>query len=241
MRMSEPDVREMLRGRASQFSMARHAPGGVLLKARRRRSRTIVLASATLVGIASLASLSASLTRAPDGPGHRVAIRSASPSKSTGGLTLVTYVLQDTAQGSDHPHSETSQPLTIQDVRQHVECMRSRGFDLPDPVKTADGWAIIIDDPAASGFDPSSAEFREAAFVTCPLGGPLTGNLVLGVSQDKVDRFMSCMSAQGFDLPEPTMNAGGEYEFDLTQTNIDTSLPEWNRAVFVTCAPAEAG
>jgi hypothetical protein len=53
---------------------------------------------------------------------------------------------------------------------------------------------------------------------------------------------MSCMSREGFNLPEPAKDtsghyAGEEWRFDLTRTSIDTSTREWNRAMFVVCAP----
>jgi hypothetical protein len=122
--------------------------------------------------------------------------------------------------------------------------MRSQGFDLPAPTKQpGGGWAVIVHDPKARGLDLRSRKFREAMFVICgPLGGPLSGDLVIGGPRPKVDRFMSCMSRQGFDLPEPTKDTSGSYhidawQFDLTRTSIDTSMPSWNRAMFVSCAP----
>jgi len=122
--------------------------------------------------------------------------------------------------------------------------MRSQGFDVSDPTRQpGGGWSVIVDDPKARGLDFRSPKFREAEFVTCgPLGGPLSGDMVIGGPRPKIDRFMSCMSGQGYDLPEPTKDRSGsfdidEWQFDLTRTNIDTSTREWNRAMFVTCAP----
>jgi hypothetical protein len=79
--------------------------------------------------------------------------------------------------------------------------------------------------------------------VTCgPLGGPLSGDLIVGGPRPKIDRFMSCMSREGFELPEPKKDTSGHYDvdewqFDLTRTSIDTSTPAWNEAMFVACAP----
>jgi hypothetical protein len=66
---------------------------------------------------------------------------------------------------------------------------------------------------------------------------PASGNFILGLSQERVERFVACVKDQGFDLPEPTYNDDGEFVFDLTETNIDMSDPAWNRAAFVTCSP----
>ncbi len=102
---------------------------------------------------------------------------------------------------------------------------------------------MIVDDAEARGLGFGSRSFRQAWFVTCgPLGGPLSGDMVIGGPRTKIDRFMSCMSHQGFRLPEPTKDTSGSYDidewrFDLTPTNIDTSTRAWNRAMFVVCAP----
>jgi hypothetical protein len=124
--------------------------------------------------------------------------------------------------------------------------MRSHGFHVPDPTEGPDGeWSVIVNDPKASGLDPADPGFREAMFLTCgPLGGPLTGVMVIGGPRAKVDQFISCMKGQGFDLPDPVKDTSGDYDidewqFDLSGTGIDTSTSEWNGAVFVTCAPAE--
>lgn len=36
-----------------------------------------------------------------------------------------------------------------------------------------------------------------------PLGGPLSGDLVVAGPRPNIDRFMSCMRRHGFTLPEP--------------------------------------
>lgn len=107
--------------------------------------------------------------------------------------------------------------------------MRSQGFDVPDPTKQpGGGWSLIVPDPKARGLDFRSRKFREAEFVTCgPLGGPLSGDMVIGGPRPKIDRFISCMSRQGYDLPEPTKDTCGSYDidewqFNLTRTSIDT-------------------
>jgi hypothetical protein len=137
----------------------------------------------------------------------------------------------------------TGRPVTVEEMRRHAECMRSHGFNVPDPIQTPEGWQTIIDE-LPLGLDLNSGRFREAMFVTCgPLGAPLSGDMVIGGPREKVDRFIACMSAQGFDLPGPTEDPTGAYDidewtFDLTSTDIDTSGPDWNRAVFVTCSPS---
>jgi hypothetical protein len=57
--------------------------------------------------------------------------------------------------------------------------------------------------------------------------------MVIGGPRPKIDRFISCMSRQGSDLPEPTKDMSGSYDidewrFDLTRTSIDTSTRAWN-------------
>jgi hypothetical protein len=100
-----------------------------------------------------------------------------------------------------------------------------------------------VDDAAARGLDFRSRQFREAWFVTCgPLGGPLSGDMVISGSSARIDRFIACMSRQGFELPRPQKRASagdvvGEWRFDMTRTRVDTSTRGWNRAMFAVCGP----
>jgi hypothetical protein len=223
--------------------LAPHLPPDLLRRARRRKARSMVLAGVALAVVTVLATLSSSLIRVPDRPVRPVAAGHSSRPRSADELKLMTYVLRDAPQGTAHPHEETGQPITLDEVRKHAECMRSHGFDVPDPTEGPTGWQTIIDDPKARGLDLSSPAFREAMFVTCgPLGTPLSGDMVIGGSRGTIDRFMACMSSQGFDLPEPTRDTSGRYdteerEFDLTGTGIDTGTREWNEAMFVACSP----
>lgn len=247
---SEADVREMLKRRAGDCAMASVPSEAILRKGGRRKLRTVVVAGATMLAIAVLAGLSMALPRG----GYR-GLDSAggddstpgvtlSPSPTSGRLRLVDYSVRAPARRSEHAPADTGPTITLNELRRQADCMRSQGFDVPPPTRQPrGGWGIIVHDPKARGLDFRSRSFREAMFVTCgPLGGPLSGDLVIGGPQPKMDRFMSCMRRQGFDLPEPTKDTTGsdqtdEWQFDLTRTTIDTSTPAWNRAMFVTCAP----
>jgi hypothetical protein len=234
MKTSEPEVREMLRRSASEFSMDSHPEPRVLHRARRRRSRNWVLAGAAVVAIGAVGVLSLNLLRAPDRPVRVIGHNNPSRPGTAGPARLVTYVVADTeTDGSG---------TTLQDLRDHAACMRAQGFDVPDPTVGPDGsWRIEVENP--QGFDPGSQAFREAMFVTCgPLGGPLSGSLRIVGSQEMINGFVTCMQGQGFDLPEPTLvSTSGEgspqWELDLTGTDIDTSTPAWNQALFATCSP----
>lgn len=222
MKTSETDVREALQRRAETFDMPDELPGHLHRTIHRRRSRNgalVGLGSASLVTLVGALAFALSVAR-PGGP---------PPSNgSRTGVRQVSYVLLDAKV-----NSEPSPPSWLSD---HIECMRSQGFDLPDPTQTADGWSITVDDPAAAGF--GTAAWREAAFVTCApdRDRALSGNFILGFPKEKVDAFVACMAGQGYRLPEPTTNADGEYVFDLTNTNIDTASSAWDEAVFVTCS-----
>ena len=236
MKASEPELRELLQQRASQFSMAEQLPPDILRRARRKRSRTVVLAGAAVLAIGAFGALTGSPPGAPD-PGDRSAVGSASRSTSTRALKSVSYVLADPAKTEEaHRHAKDSPTVTVDDLREHAQCMRAQGFDIPDPTRTPGGWAVIVD---PGTLDLTSSRFREAMFVTCgPLGSPLSGDLVLGgQSPQRIDRFVSCMRSQGFDLPRPSKQSNGDHVFDLRRTGIDTSRPAWNRALFVTCSP----
>ena len=220
---SEPEVREMLRRRADAFSMDTVPPRGVVSRSHRRRSRKVAL-GATLCGsvglIVALIVGSIGGSNAPAGP-------SVASGSSQTSVKLVSYLIPDTWVGEPGSNAD-------RELNDHIACMRAQGFDIPDPVRIADGWTIAVD---PSVVDVGSDAWREAVFVTCRLPLPASGNFILGLSKERVDRFVGYLSGQGFDLPEPTMNGDGEYVFDLTGTGIDMNAPGWNRAAFVTCSP----
>jgi hypothetical protein len=235
MKASEPEIRELLHQRARQFSMAQQLPPAILRRARRKRSRTVVLAGVAVLATSALGTLALRPAPAPD-PGDRAAVGAASRSTPTRALKSVSYVLADPTNGDAHPHANDGPTVTVKELREHARCMRAQGFHVPDPTRTSQGWAVKVDPGAV---DLGSSRLREAMFVTCgPLGGPLTGDLVLsGLSQPQIDRFLACMRSQGFDLPRPRRQPSGDSLFDLRHTSIDTSRPAWNRALFVTCSP----
>jgi hypothetical protein len=235
--LSEDDVREMLERRASAFGIAPALSDGALRKARRRKVRNVVLMSAGTLTAVALAGLSVTLQPGAD--------QAFDPGPAAGGqLRLVDYAIRAPAPESEHSHSTTGPEITLGDLNRHQECMRAQGFDVPKPTRQpGGGWSVILHPARARHLSFGSREFRQAWFVTCgPLGGPLSGDLIVGGPRPKIDRFMSCMSGAGFNLPEPKKDTSGHYDndawqFDLARTSIDTSTPAWNQAMFVTCAP----
>jgi hypothetical protein len=214
----EEELRELLERNASQFDMDRTLDARVVRKARRRAFRVItgIVAAVVALTAVSLFSLrsdqSTTTSRAPV-------------------LKLVDYAPADSEDSPNDPSFESA-------FQQHVQCMRDEGFDVPDPVKTEHGWAIIM----SPGSDPlSDPTWREAALVTCSIEKfeqrPLTGDLVMGFSEAKINEFVACMRTQGYDLPEPTVGEDGQYRWSLQGLGIDTRTDEWNRAVFLACSP----
>src|SRR6266545_4103827 len=233
----EDDLREMLERRARDFEMPARLAPIVRRRVAQRLRRVALLAGATViaVGVTSWAGVALRSPRpvpSPNAAQARPALRS------------VRYVLADSGSSHNHGPGNPGHEATEHQLRDHARCMRSQGFDVPDPTHHPDGWSILIEDPATRGLDLDSPAFREAMFVTCgSVGGPLSGSFVMGGTHERIERFMSCMREEGFDFPEPTrVTSGGSegenWEFDLTGTSIDMSAPEWNRAVFVRCGPA---
>lgn len=221
MKTSEADVRAMLERRANDFSMDPDPPEAVATRARRRTSRNVGLAAGAVMSIGIVVALlvpAIGALRTPQSPGS---------SSSASSLKLVSYFLPDTSEGTTGADAGS-------ELSDHIACMRAEGFDIADPVRTDKGWSIPVD---PSVVDVGSEAWREAAFVTCRLPIPASGNFILGLSEERVDRFVACVGDQGFDLPQPTINGDGEYVFDLTGTDIDVSSTEWTRAAFVTCSP----
>jgi hypothetical protein len=236
-KLSEDDVREMLERRASAFDMGPAPSDGTLRKGRRRKVRNVVLMSAGTLTVVVLAGLSVTLQPGAD--------RAFDSEPATGGqLRLVDYAIRAPAPEHEDSHSTTGPEITLGELNRHQKCMRAQGFDVPKPTRQpGGGWSVILHPARARHLSFGSREFRQAWFVSCgPLGGPLSGDLIVGGPRPRIDRFMSCMSAAGFNLPEPKKDTSGHYDndawqFDLTRTSIDTSTPAWNQAMFVTCAP----
>jgi hypothetical protein len=55
LKAAEPELRELLQQRASQFSMAQQLPPAILRRARRKRSRAVALMGAAVLRSARLA------------------------------------------------------------------------------------------------------------------------------------------------------------------------------------------
>jgi len=148
-----------------------------------------------------------------------------------------------TVQAKPAAHSASpEEPITPTKLERHVQCMRDHGFDLPEPVRTADGWRIPVDRPPVP-VDPklSPKRWREAFSVDCRLLDA-EENLVLGGrTRAEIDSLLSCTQARGFSLPEPADAGQGEFVFDLARTSPPWGSEAWYRVVFVTCAPADAG
>lgn len=225
MKTSESDVREALGHRADGFDMPSQLPKHLEAMIRRRRSRNRVLVGLGSGAMVALAAASVFVVTIV-GSGATGGRGTAAGSQPGVGVRSMSYVLLD-AKVSTEPSPQSW-------ITDHIACMRAQGFDLPDPTQTADGWSITVEDPAAAGLGTDA--WREAAFVTCAPDRPMSGNFILGFSKEKVDEFVACMAGHGYDLPDPTTNADGEYVFDLTDTNIDTASATWDEAVFVTCS-----
>jgi hypothetical protein len=221
----EGELREHFDRTASRFEMDRSLPTTVMRRARRRTRRTASALVAVVVAAAVIAV---------------VASGQASPLAGARGgtnpapaMNLVHYV----DPGGATSASESDGPA----LHQYVDCMREQGYALPDPTSTSDGWGILVEPGSIDRSDPA---WREAAFVTCNLDKfmprPPGGDLILGMGPDTVARFVSCMRAQGYDLPEPERSADGAYRWPLNGLGFDTSTDSWRRAAFVTCSPDAA-
>jgi hypothetical protein len=218
MQTSEREVRRTLRHRAEGFDMPPGPPQRIVDAIDRRRTRNGVFAGLAATGIVAIVAASIFAAQLPRSGG--------SPPVVADGGSMSYVLVGTTATG------QTAAPSWLTD---HIACMRAQGFAIPDPTQTPNGWSIVVDDPEAVGFGTTA--WREAAFVTCAIDRPLSGNLILGLSKDRVDAFVTCMAGQGFDLSAPTLNDQGAYVFDLTKTDIDTGRADWDRAAFVTCSP----
>jgi hypothetical protein len=154
----------------------------------------------------------------------------------------LTLELADYYGNGHHGDGENTDPLSADEVEEHVNCMRREGFDVPDPTRTSDGWMISVEHPEDLNLE--SRQWREAMFVTCaPEPPPGPGDLIFGasiLSSEEVGPFRACMQSAGFALPDPTFSAErNQWRFNTSEMGIDYGDENWNRAVFVECNPRD--
>jgi hypothetical protein len=155
------------------------------------------------------------------------------------------FTLVDAATGSgvsQHPgdhsvpahHYPTSgDPMSAARLQDHARCMRTHGVDVPDPVETAQGWMIPVND---SVIRSDVKAWREAFFVDCRLED-VNQNLVLGGrTREQIDDLIACARTKGYELPAPTVDAQGQYTFDLEMASPPWGSDHWYRTLFVGCA-----
>jgi hypothetical protein len=217
----ETRIREMLQAKADAFQLPPPAPERLLRRVRARRAR-----QAGALALAAVALAAATAT----------ALRTTSDQRAFAAFTLIDQRQPSTDPNRTHAPAHqadaTGGPLTLARLRQHVQCMRAHGVNVPDPEATADGWMIPVGEPPFS----SEKAFRNALFVACRLEN-VTENLVLGGrSQAYIDRLMACTRARGFTLPTPTKDASGQFQFDVSKAMPAWGSDAWYRVVFVTCA-----
>jgi hypothetical protein len=218
----EKHVQQMLRAKADGFALQKQRPERLLKQGRSRRAR--YLAGVALVAAAAMV-------------GTALATRTGGSQAAFAAFTLVD---SGTKTRPSHPPAGDSggpapndAPITLAKLRQHAECMRAHGVNVPDPVETPTGWTIPVKDPP---FQQHQKAWRDAFFVSCRLLD-VSENLVLGGrTRAEIEKLLTCTRAHGFVLPDPTWNASGEAEFDLSKAQPAWGSDSWYRTVFVTCA-----
>jgi hypothetical protein len=220
------ELRDALHEEANRFSLDGELPPGIKRRTFRRAALSVAGTGTFVVVLVSAGALA--LWR--------------SPALDDGGRAPVAVPVNFADYYDDVHHegdSDAGRQISGDDVREHIECMREQGFELPDPTRTDEGWAVLVDDPEDMGME--TRRWREAAFVTCrPSPPPGAGDLIFSndiLPTERVDEFRACMSNEGFDLPGPRLTDGNVWRFPISEAGIDIGRDDWNRAVFVTCAP----
>jgi hypothetical protein len=203
----EDEIRHMLRAKAASAPLPRPR-ASVIATARRRRIRRVVVVTVPIAAALSAATMLAGQPTADE------------PAYAAFKLTKKARVASDGP--TRHQHAARGQPITRAMLEKNVECMRGQGFDLPDPVKTSDGWQVIVED--SQPLPSESPDFNAA------------GDLVLGGrTREQIKSVMRCARERGFVLPAPEETRPGEFTFDLDATSPRWGSEAWYRTVFVTC------
>jgi len=124
------ELRELFEDSASRFDMDPTFPTRPVERARRRGPRALAIVGVAVVAIIATVVALQSQYRGPTQAAHE---RSTTVTPS---LRLVDYVDPGEEDSSGEPDGSG--------LKQYVECMRGQGFDLPDPVRTEQGWSILV-------------------------------------------------------------------------------------------------
>jgi len=217
--MTEDDLREMLQARAETLNPAPGLPDRLVRRTRVRRTAQ----AASSVALVSLALL----------VGMVVANRITPSEGAFAAFTLRAKPLPAKSENPPHRHDATGPAITMGAIRQHARCMRAHGINVPDPVRTADGWRIPVGQPA---IEPSTA-WRNAFFVDCRLIDVNESFVIGGRTREEIEKLMACTRAHGLELPQPAESVDGEFTFNLGKASPPWGSDAWYRTVFVTCAP----
>jgi hypothetical protein len=219
----EQEIRAVLRARAAAFAPSLQ-PSDALLRQARLRSLRTVLTTTVLTAAALLVGIAVADRLAPEQPAFAAVNVS-----ETGQLSAP----------RSHAHDRAGEPITREMVVQNVRCLRDRGFKLPDPVKTPEGWQVIVESseppPSESPDLNVRKRWAQAVFVDCRLM-EATGDLVLGGrTRSQIESLLACARGRGFALPQPVENRPGEFVFDLDAASPAWGTDDWYKTVFVDC------
>jgi hypothetical protein len=101
-----------------------------------------------------------------------------------------------------------------------AQCMRDKGFDMPDPVFDSNGRASISMD-GGNAFDPEDPEFREASDECNKELDKVIGDGDKRTPQekqefqDRVLEYAQCMRENGVDMPDPTFDDSGRTRMQM--------------------------
>jgi hypothetical protein len=219
----ENELRELLRAKAAACAPSLQPCASVVRRGRIRLLRRAIAAALVIAGAALVAT--ALQTRVT--PSQRA---------------FAAFALDTASRHSDAPsdaHADPADPVTLAMLKKNNQCLREHGFDLPAPVKTAQGWQVIVEDssplPSESPDYKVRKRWAQAVFVDCRLMDA-TDDLVLGGrTRQQIEDLMDCARARGFALPAPAETKPGEFEFDLSATAPPWGSQAWYQTVFVTC------
>jgi hypothetical protein len=221
----EDDLRNMLRERASTFIPSARPSSAIAVRARRRAAKRLFA-----TGLVILVALGLGAT----------VVGKMTPGERAFAAVNVRQLQDRTADVAPADgHAPPGQSISLPRLEEHVQCLRTHGLNLPDPVKTAEGWQVIVEEAAplpSESPDPAVRKsWAQAVFVDCRLLDA-TGDLVLGGrSRGQIDGLMTCAQSKGFVLPEPKEIKPSEFVFDLNTAAPRWGSQAWYETVFVTC------
>lgn len=128
-------------------------------------------------------------------------------------FALLTAACSGSASGGGNDGGVSEEGKKADQAFEHRKCLREHGLDVPEPKPGEKGVGLTI------GGDGMSKEKMEQAFKACQAkaGGAGFGKEPTQADKDKALAYARCMRENGFNMPDPKFEGGGQQALPIPQ------------------------